>query len=576
MLAARSRPIAFALVALAGTTSAFAQNTVGGASFADLGSLPAGATSRIVNFGVPRGSIGVIDYDNDGFYDLFFNDNPGTSKRLFHNVPSTTVPGGREFVDVSASSGIAGDADATIRSAGTVVIFDYNNDGFDDIYTGGVTNSVGGLLFRNNGDGTFTNVSLAANIRTPQSIFPGAASAIDFNHDGFLDLFIDNTGSSRTYTLLVNNTDGTFTDRSDLVTQVGFAGTIYASAFTDLDHDGWEDRVSLLNNGVGVVLRNVPNPTGGRMYVALTSTQSGLGYLGPAPMGIAVGDYDGDGWLDLAITDAVSGTYYRNNNGVLQRTTPFATFFGWGTTWLDTTNKGRLDNYQAGSFSRSAISHLRLNNADGTWTDARDALNIPALASQYCARVDLSNDGLEDIVTINPTSFVSVFHNAAITSNHWLKIKLRGTPGNIPSTNRTNRDAVGAIVRVTANGVTQTREILAGSSYGATEDPRAHFGLGSNTIVDRIEIIWPRIGTLAERTQVFTGPITTDRIITLSTGGSCAADWNQDGVRSTADIFAYLTDWFARSPQADVNAQGGVDVQDIFAFLNSWFGAGGC
>lgn len=584
---------------------ALAQTTVAGARFQDLGAAVGPNALRTINLGNARGSIAVIDFDRDGFYDLFLNDDAGRSKRLYRNVADTSVPGGRGFRDVSVAAGIASDANATARQPGAVVIFDYNNDGFDDIYTTGYSiapNPVtpAGLLFRNNGDGTFTNVSAAARIASPAGITPDTAAAIDLNHDGYLDLLLDNVGSaSQTFTLLLNNGDGTFTNRSDLVTQPGFSGRIYASAFTDIDHDGWADHVALLNNGVGLVLKNVPGADGTRRLTSLTSLQSGMNFVGPAPMGIAVGDYDGDGWLDLAITDASTGTYYRNNRGVFSRVSPYTTFFGWGTTWLDTTNKGRLDNYQAGSFSNANIDHLRINNgpdASGqiTWTDARAALNTPALASQHTVRVDFDNDGLEDLVTNNPTRFVSVYRNSASTANHWSKIKLEGTviAGSTP---RVNRDAIGAVVRVTAGGVTQVRELLAGSSFGSTEDPRLHFGLGNAVTIDRVEVIWPRAGTLASRTQVFTGPFDADRIISLSSERTCLLDFDQDGLLTNADLAAFLAAFLDESTPtgpsgtsavpcldapapyttlgfaADYNRDCAVNQEDLSAFITDFF-----
>ncbi len=548
------RLLVLAGLALVMPGAASGQVTVGGARFDDLGATSAANPTRRINLGAPRGSIGVIDYDGDGYYDLFFNDGVNVTKKLFHNVPSPTTPGGRNFVDVSVAAGIATDADLTSRASGTVVVFDYNNDGFPDIYTGGGSSPRGaGLLLRNNGDGTFTNVTDAARVRSPllPGLSPDSASAVDVNHDGFLDLLVDNVGSStQTFTLLLNNGDGTFANRSDLVTQPGFSGRIYASAWTDLDHDGWEDHVALLSNGVGLVLRNTPDGTGGRRLTALAPTQSGLVYLGPAPMGIALGDYDGDGWVDLAVTDAAVGTYYRNDGGRLTRITPFSTFFGWGTTWLDTSNRGRLDNYQAGSYGASNIDQLWLNGG-GTWTNGQTSLNTTSLPSQHCARVDFDNDGLEDLVTINQARFVSVYRNTAPEPGHWLRLRLGGSAGGPGRPAAVNSGAVGAVVRVTAGGVTQVRELVAGSSFGATEDPRAHFGLGSSTTVERIEIVWPRAGSLAERTQVFTGPFGVDRQLTLRPSALAPAeltaslpDYNADGFVNLDDLADFVTDYY--------------------------------
>ena len=536
-------------------TPTLAQNFVGNAAFVDR------AASGQITLGRIRGSIGVIDFDGDGWFDLFVADNPGLPQRLFHNVPSPSTPGGRTFVDVTATSGI-GDADGTARSAGGVVVFDFDNDGRPDIYTLGNGTSDSGLLYHNRGDGTFENTTVAAGVRIAGAQ-QSCASAADFDHDGFVDLLVVNSGRpGNTLVLLRNNGNGMFTQRNDLLPPVSFSGTTYAQAWTDYDHDGWEDCMMLLNNGRPLMLKNVANPAGGRMFIDAT-TASGFTHVGPAPMGIALGDYNGDGWIDAAITDAVAGTYYENRAGTLVEVFPFRTFFGWGTTWIDAENDGRLDNYQAGSYGGSAIDFLHLHNADNTWTDARAALNTPALASQQCARVDFDNDGREDIITVNPNNFVSVYHNQSTGGNHWTKLRLRGAGA-------TNRDAIGAVVRVTAGGVTQVRELIAGSSYSASEDPRLHFGLGATTTIDRIEIVWPRVGTIAQRTETINGPMGTDSILTYQPTGACLADLDANGTVGLEDLSTLVSRFGMGGPTAsiaDLDGDARVTLQDLAKLL---------
>ena len=519
-----------ALGALAGACAAQTPVVLAGVSFVDRAALGQ------ITLGNIRGSLGVIDYDNDGFFDLFINDNLGQPKRLFHNVPSSTVPGGRTFVDVSTASGIGGDADGRARGPGGVVVFDYNNDGHPDIFTSGTGTGGSGLLYRNNGDGTFTNVTQAAHLRVP-NISPLSVSAVDFDHDGWTDLFTVSNGTpARTMVLLRNNGDGTFTDRPDLLPAGDYGGTVYAHAWTDYDHDGWEDCLVLFNAGRPLVIRNVPDANGGRRFVDATAA-SGMTTVGPAPMGVALGDVDNDGWIDVAITDAVSGTYYQNRNGVFTRIQPYTTFFGWGTVYLDANNDGWLDNYQAGSYGAANVDWLLRNNGDGTFTEVRAALNTRALASQYCARIDFDNDGREDLITINPGNFISVYHNQSPGPNHWSSVRLAGGRG-------VNRDAVGARVLLTAGGSTQTRELALGSSYSAGEDPRLHYGLSTAAVVDRIQVIWPRPGTLAQRTETFAGPFPADTLITLSPHALCLLDYNADGDLNPDDLGDYLADYF--------------------------------
>jgi len=559
-------PVLSLSLAFAMSAGASASVTISGISFLDR------VGRGEITLGTVRGSIGVIDYDNDGWYDLFIADNPGSPNRLFRNIASPTAPGGRAFVDVSAATGLADD-DGTARGFGGVVVFDYDNDGFSDIYTlGNHSNGTSGLLYRNKGDGTFANTSIAAGVRLT-GYSQTSASATDFDHDGFADLLVVSTGNpARTLALLRNNGDGTFTRRSDLVPPVTFSGITYCHAWNDFDHDGWED--GLICFGVPMTLKNVPDGSGipGRRRLIDASATSGFNFLGPAPMGIAVGDHNGDGWMDLAITDAISGTYYENRAGTFVQTFPYTTFFGWGSTFLDAENDGDLDNYQAGSYSSSNIDYVARNNSDGTWTDVRAALNTTSLPSQQCARIDFDNDGREDIITINPGRFVSIYHNQSTSGNHWSTVRLIGY-------SESNRSAIGAVVRLKAGNKTQVREVVAGSSYSATEDPRLHFGLGSVNAIDQIEVVWPRRGTIAQRTQVFTGPFTVDSVLSLASNMSCPADLNADRVVDDLDFVAFAFGYdillCTDSSQpvecpADLNTDGFVNDEDFVRFAAAY------
>ena len=557
-------------------SSALGQVSVGGIQFADR------AAAGQITLGNIRGSFGVIDYDRDGFYDLFIANDIGLPHRLFRNVASTTVPGGRTFQDVSATTGV-NDADGTSRGLAGVVVFDYNNDGWDDIYqVGHDANDTSGLLYRNNANGTFTNVSIAAGIRLDDSN-PLSASSIDFDHDGWADLLVVNVGAApnKAVVLLRNNGNGTFTNRSDLLPLTTFGALTYAHGWTDYDGDGWADGIIPFNNTIPLTIKNVSDGNGGRRFINAT-TASGFTFVGPAPMGIAFGDYDRDGRFDLSITDAAVGTYYRNNNGVFERSFPFTTFFGWGTSWLDADNDTHLDNYQAGSAGRSNIDFIQKNNGPNvngqiTWTDARAALNIIARPTQFSAVIDFDNNGFDDIVAVNVGQFVSVYHNQSGSlpgAGHWSKVLLRGdAPSGV------NSSAVGAVVRLTSSGVTQVRQVTIGSSYAATEDPRASFGLGASASVDRIEVLWPRRGSIASRTQVFDGPFAADAILSLTPNAICLADFNGDRQVNDEDfvLFAGAYDLLlcsdpeqAADCPADLDSDGLVTDKDFIRFAAAY------
>ncbi|HEX8877127.1 MAG TPA: CRTAC1 family protein [Phycisphaerales bacterium] len=562
---------------LAGTlvSAASAQLSVGGIQFVDR------AASGEITFGNIRGSFGVIDFDRDGFYDLFIADLAGRPNRLFRNVSSATVPGGRTFQDVSAASGV-NDLDGSNRNFGGVVVFDYNNDGWDDIYQTGVSGFTSGVLYRNNTNGTFTNVSIASNVRQGDSN-PLCASATDFDHDGFTDLLVVSSGlgDGKALLLLKNNGNGTFTKRNDLVPFTDFSGLTYAHAWADYDHDGWEDALIPFNNTVPFTMKNVSDGNGGRRFIE-TTQESGFTFVGPAPMGIAIGDYDRDGNFDLSITDARVGTYYRGTGSGFERVTPFNTFFGWGTAWLDADNDSNLDNYQAGSAGSSNIDFIQKNNglnssAQRTWTDARNALNISARPTQFSAKFDFDNDGFEDIAAVNVNQFVSLYHNRSGTlpgAGNWTKILLRADPASGVNTN-----AIGAVVRVTAGGVTQIGQVISGSSYGAGEDPRVHIGLGATASVDRIEVLWPRRGSIASRTQVFQGPFDANAVLTLNANPLCLADLDANRVVDDADFVLFAASYnllLCSDPgqptdcPSDLDSDGLVTDKDFVLFAQAY------
>jgi hypothetical protein len=244
--------------------------------------------------------------------------------------------------------------------------------------------------------------------------------------------------------------------------------------------------------------------------------------------------------------------------------------WAWGTLWIDANNDGLLDLYQAGSVGLSPNHNkLFLNRGAGVFEDVSPALNDLYVGSQFAVQLDFNNDGRQDIVTMNPFNtplFVSVNENVSPTGNGWVKVRLRGDGA------RANADAIGAIVRVRTGNVVQSREVTSGSSTCSTDDFRQNFGLGLATAADEITIVWPRAGTIAERTEVFPGPFASGTIVELRAG--CRADFNRDGVVNSQDVFDFLGAFFEGAAMADVNGDGATNSQDFFDFLADFFG--GC
>jgi hypothetical protein len=550
---------------------ASAQTSVDGVSFvdrADLGELSLGAR---------RGGLCVIDYDNDGWMDLVVGDRGGDPNRLFRNVPDPARPGERTLVDVTAGSGLD-DAFGTAGSSSGIVAADYDNDGDSDLFITGRDSATGvsSLLYRNDGVAGFTNVSVASGVLTSgENTWSGSWS--DFDLDGDVDLLIGANGGPHPLRLLVNNGDGTFTDSPSLLPSVGTAvTTLYAMVWTDIEDDGDPDCL-VLSAGLGALLmENVVDASGNRTLIN-GSAAHGFTILGPAPMGIATGDVDNDGDRDVAISTGDVGTYYRNNDGVLQKVTPFATMWGWGVTYFDVENDGDLDNYQCGSLGAGAdFDALARNDGPAGWTLISEAMNSTFSTSQHAVRIDLENDGLEEIISQNPGHYVAVYRNVSEGTGAWIRVHALGDGTHVST------DAIGAVVRTHAAGVTRTRELTSGSSTTSTEDPRAHFGLGDTSSVDWIEVTWPRFGHRHARTDRYIGPFPTGQTIVIEP--RCAADVNKDDFTDILDFLDYL-DAFgacdgaagpcqgATGIEADFDGIGTVDILDLLAFLDL-FGAG--
>lgn len=548
---------------LAFGAAAWALDDINGIQFLDL------SVSGEVALGAPYGALAAIDYDNDGWLDLAVGrERLATAGRLYRNVPDPQNPGRRTFVDVTATTGL-NDADGA-RNSGGILAGDYDNDGDTDLYICGFDSTTHGVLYRNNGDGTFTNVSVAAGVRgAGQS---ESASWADFDLDGDLDLMIT-LFTTPFHQLLVNNGDGTFTNASQLLPAASLTSRPYCHAWSDYDRDGYPDFYSLSRQGVGteILWHNVSNGAGGRTFVNIAQ-QVGYTAHGRAPMGIAFGDYDNDGDLDIGISDADFGTFYRRDGANYTKIQPASTMFGWGVNWVDVDNDGDLDFFTAGSWANAALDDLRLNNGDGTLTDISQVLNGVEAPTRYSIQMDYNNDGLPDIIAVAPNNRLSLYENRTTTAGHWVAVQLVGDGC------RVNMDAANALIRLTAGGATQVREVINGSSTTTSEDPRQHFGLGAATTVDQIEVVWPRTGTLSARTEVFPGPFAADQLIVLAPQ-EVPGDANCDGSVNFKDIDVFVTALgnpaaACRFGNVDVNADGVVSFKDIDPFVATL--GGGC
>jgi hypothetical protein len=474
-----------------------------------------------IDLGTAGGGMAVIDFDGDGYVDLVMGGRYGEPNRLWRNVEHPRHHGRRTFVDVTAGSGLDDD-DGVFRLADGIVVADYDNDGDSDVFiTGWTPPGSNGLLYRNDGGGRFTNVSIPSGVRRDGYKLI-SASWNDYDLDGFVDLLAGGWGFGYddNFLLLHNEGNGTFSDASDLLPEIPSFRTVFAHLWMDYDQDGYADGFILDDHGPGVLLKNVDDGAGGRRFDNVALETGFHGFQPLFPMGIAAGDYDGDGDLDVAVSTIGAGNYFENRGDAFAEIFPFSAIWGWGVDWIDADNDGALDFYMAGSFNPGSgaganLDKLFHNLGGARFVDATPGLNGVSAPSKHSIQLDIDNDGRQDLITCNPgvqagypSMFVSVYLNLSQTNNHWITLRLRGR-------GRSNRDAVGAVARITAGGKTQVRELISGSSTTATEDLRLHFGLGSATEVEHIQILWPRRGSLSSRLQTYGGPFKVDRMLTL-------------------------------------------------------------
>ena len=411
------------------------------------------------------------DIDNDGDADLYVANFGGDV--LYRNNGDGT------FTDITEAAGIDNDLWGI-----AAVYLDFDVDGDLDIFVVNylvyelsmpVTTFKGiigyghprsyegtpDVLYRNNGDSTFTNISETAGVINPTEGRGMAAVACDYDNDGFPDIYVTND-TNRNF-LYRNNGDGTFTDES--------------------------------------------------LFIGVGYDEGGVA---EGSMGVDCGDYNGDGWFDLIVANSEKVTLYKNEEGLLFVDTtvdsglrqPTLPFVGFSPIFLDYDNDGDLDLFCANGHPQDVIETLRdhetyaqrdqifQNRGDGTYRDISGTAGdyfTKALVGRAAATADYDNDGDTDIVIMNSNQRAVLLRNDGGNTQNWIGIKLVGS--------RSNRDAIGAKVTVVAGERKRLKGVKSGSSYASGSDTRLLFGLGENQRVERITIVW-KGGTTQELKDV--------------------------------------------------------------------------
>jgi hypothetical protein len=453
-----------------------------------------------------------FDYDRDGRLDLFLGNGPGLKCSLFHNNGDGT------FTDRAEEAGLAITTGVMAAVAG-----DLDNDGYQELLVSGdggflsPTKSVF-RLFRNNGDGTFTDVTAASGIIPPE-VQTGAALG-DIDNDGLLDIFLGSPGSVPLQVQYKNrlfHNDGHL-HFSDISERAGIDSAIGAcvGTFSDYDRDGWID-LFIANCGTpqGQLTPMELYHNNGDGTFTEVAQQAGLHGNG-LWMGLAFGDYDNDGNIDLFISNGglalplgilPHALYHNNGDGTFTDMGPRLGFdklrWGWGNALLDFDNDGWPDLFFTGAFPNPFDHSVFLgpngegnpgvlwrNNHDGSWTDLSAGLPHD-FRHDYTSGVaagDFDNDGFLDLVVmvtyfppLATTSQPVLLHNKG-NGNRWLKVHAVGSVS--------NRDGVGARVSMASGGLTQTQEIYAGSSMNSMHSQVLNFGLARRT-EGTVDVRWP-------------------------------------------------------------------------------------
>ena len=509
--------------------------------------------------------VALLDYDNDGDLDVYVTQGQMLGKkgiegatfpphgplkdRLFRNDLVVNADGTRtvHFTDVTEQSGI------NLQSYGMgVAVGDFNNDGFVDIYRTGLHGSV---MLRNNGDGTFTDVTKGSGTGNPSG-WGVSAAFFDYDRDGWLDLFVGNyliysiagdiqclsvTGR-RDYCppnsyrpqpsrLFHNRGNGTFEDVTAKALVGGAYGPALGASTADFNNDGWIDLYVANDGQPNQLWINQHNGTFKDTAFLAGAAVSGTGQA-EASMGVDAGDFDNDGDEDLFITnwlDQMNVLYVNDGTGNFEDRraasdlgAPSLAKTGFGAGWFDFDRDGFLDLFVANGgvatiealarasdpFPLRMTPQLYRNRGDGRFEDVSTragAVFKVADVSRGAAFGDIDNDGDTDIIVANANGRLRLLVNNSPNQNHWLGLRLVG--------GHKIRDMLGARVQITRSaGSTLWRRARADGSYASANDPRVLAGLGASAEAPRVTVTWP-----GGRVESFIG-VPVDRYTTLREG----------------------------------------------------------
>ena len=440
------------------------------------------------------------DYDKDGWVDLYFTQGDIGKNLLYRNLGDGT------FEEVAENAGVAVAAplnvfdDDNLAQNSGATFADYDGDGWLDLLVMGINDSNQPILFRNNTDGTFSDVTIQSKI--PKMFQSMSASFADYDKDGDLDFNITHwTNNAQKKRLFRQNADNSFTDVSEAAGLESVIINGFTGNFADIDNDGWLDLLLAADFGTSQVFIN---NTDGTFTVA-----TGPEITDDLGMGAAVGDYDNDGDLDWFVTSVydytndfpeVDGNRFYSNDGdgtftdITSQARTRDGGWGWGTCFADFNNDGHLDLFQTNGWTginnadfsiyEEDRALLCVNLQDGSFSNQAELRKVDDVdQGRGVVCFDYDRDGDIDILVANNRSRPRLYENRGLYGQHWLHIKLEGEGK--------NTEAIGARIYLTADGVTQMRELRAGNNFMSQNPVIAYFGLGPSEAAEEIRVIWP-------------------------------------------------------------------------------------
>lgn len=498
--------------------------------------------------------VGWLDYNQDGLMDLFFVQSAATDAyKPPHPLRSALYRnnGDGTFTDVTEKAGVGGEG----HYGQGVAVGDYDNDGYPDLYVTGYGRAI---LYHNNGDGTFTDVTAKAGV-ADEGQWSTSAGWFDYDKDGWLDLVVtnyidwspknnlwcgDRRPGYRSYCnpnnykgektkLYHNNHDGTFTDVSDNSGVGKPESKGMGVVLADFNGDGWPDIAIANDTWPNFLFLNKHDGTFQDVSLVSGMAASEDGRY-EAGMGIDAADVDGDGWLDIYVTHLdfeLNRLYHNNHDGTFDDYTyrsglgnKAMLYSGVSTKFLDYDNDGWEDIVQLNSamldnvqLYHSEVSYkepllMFRNIGKGQFENVSKSLGPDfqrSIAGRGIATADYDNDGDTDIAVNNRGDYPELLRNDGGDANHWLEILLVGT--------RSNRDGIGASLKLRSEGFLHVEQAKGGTGYMSASDPRIFFGLGKRTKIDSLEITWPS-GQVDTLTNV---PV--DKIIAVKEGTGIVA-----------------------------------------------------